>query len=80
MTKKGTYYTQILTTEHCRNGSDRSLEINKMFGPTIFCDIRITPDTESVMWIIERQNIKTGEWSEVCRIAGQFASECEDEV
>lgn len=53
--------------------------LQKMFGPTVFCDLRIRPELESCDWVIERKNVATSEWSEVIRIPGQIESEFADE-
>lgn len=53
--------------------------LQKMFGPLIFCDLRIRADAETCEWVIERRNISTCEWSEVIRIPGQIESEFTDE-
>ena len=51
------------------------IEINKDFGPTIACDIRINCDTNSGNWIIEKCCTEVDVcgnskdiWEEVCRI------------
>lgn len=53
--------------------------INKLFGPMVFMDLRISPDHKDCCWIIERYTIfyKTdgsddSRWVEWCRIPGQF--------
>ncbi len=69
--------------EHLRNrkpkivevGSDDSVIIDKIFGPLVFSNLRITAHAESACWIIERQWIKSGEWLEWVRIPGQFEQE-----
>ena len=55
-------------------GSDETLTIEKMFGPTIFADLRITADCKRG-WVIERQWIGNSEWIEWCVIPAQIASE-----
>lgn len=55
-------------------GSNETITIDKMFGPTIFADIRITADTERG-WVIERQWIESGEWIEWCVIPAQIDQE-----
>ena len=63
-------------------GSDETLTILKDYGPTIFMDLRITADCESVCWIIERQTILNGtddvQWVEWVRIPGQLDFEFEE--
>jgi len=48
--------------------------IDKMFGPTIFAMLRITPDIECG-WVIERKWIKNGAWIEWCVIPAQIDEE-----
>jgi hypothetical protein len=57
----------------------QSVTIQKMFGPQIFADLRITADPKNNMWVIEREIIKTGEWVEWARIPGQVSFEFDDE-
>ena len=59
-------------------GSDEIVEIEKLFGPTIMCDIRLTACTETCEWIIERECITTDKnendiisWVEYIRIPAQ---------
>ena len=54
------------------------VEIDKMFGPTIFAGLRITADMKRG-WIIERQWIKDGKWIEWCTIPAQIEEEFEDD-
>lgn len=49
--------------------------IDKLFGSQIFANLRITPDPHSNTWLIERENIKTGEWIAWIRIPGQIEFE-----
>ncbi len=65
-------------------GSDNRVILNKLFGPTVFMDLRITPDSEKCEWVIERLTIlpctdpeiqdttQWQKWVEWCRIPGQF--------
>jgi len=39
-------------------GSDDTVIINKLYGPTIFCNLRITARTSDCKWVIERQVIE----------------------
>ena len=51
-----------------------TLHISKMYGPLIFCDIRVTADFNTCSWVIERERIdKDGNttWEEMCRFHGQ---------
>jgi len=58
-------------------GSGEAVTIDKMFGPTVFADLRITANTERG-WVIERQWIETGEWIEWCVIPAQIDQEFTD--
>ena len=49
-------------------GSDQTVTIDKMFGPTIFCDIRVTARLKDCKWVFEREFIKQdddGIWLEL---------------
>ncbi len=59
-------------------GADERVVIDKLFGPLIFADLRITADFQSNSWIIERMIIKSGAWIEWCRIPGQLNQEFTD--
>lgn len=50
----------------------QSVIIDKMFGPQIFANLKITADPNSNTWLIERQKIDDGEWVEWVRIPGQL--------
>ena len=59
-------------------GSGDSVVIDKVYGPTIFCGIRITADTEDCKWVIEREFIKQDKdgndftyWGLVCEFDAQ---------
>ena len=79
------------TTSNRRNVKEIKIEvagesvvIDKLFGPMVFANLRITPDTKSCSWIIERQTplpcpdpedkntIQWITWVEWCRIPAQF--------
>lgn len=60
----------VLTT-----GTHQRITIDCLYGPTIFANLRITPLTPGCVWLIEREAIDTGQWAEVARIPGQYASE-----
>lgn len=72
-------------------GSGDVIEIDKLYGPTVFADIRIIVDTKSCSWIIERlttlpcpdpENPNTYQWLkwvEWCRIPAQFDWEFKEE-
>lgn len=56
--------------------------LDKMFGPLIFCDLRIYPDSKTCEWVIERQVIDKESdvfWEEFCRIGGQESIYFHDE-
>lgn len=55
-------------------GSGDVIVIEKLFGPTIMSDLRITADVEKG-WIIERRWIGTGQWIEWCTLPGQIDAE-----
>lgn len=55
-------------------GSGDQITIEKMFGPTIFADLRITSDVERG-WVVERKWIDNGEWIEWCVIPAQIEQE-----
>ena len=59
--------------------------LSKMFGPLIFCDIRIRAVPETCQWVIEVEHITKQpdgddkvEWREHCRIEGQASIEFND--
>jgi hypothetical protein len=52
-------------------GGHHYVDIEKVFGPLVMATIRIVPDTKNCEWVIFRENMWSGEWSEVCRIPGQ---------
>lgn len=63
-------------TEHkLEIGSFDVVIIEKLFGPTICADLRITANTTEGYWIIERMWINTMEWIEWCRIPIQINQE-----
>ncbi len=49
-----------------------SVIIDKIFGPQIFASLKITPDTKTNSWVIERQRCDNAEWIEWIRIPGQL--------
>ncbi len=59
-------------------GSNDTVEIDKLFGPTIFADLRITADVDRG-WVIERLWIKTGRYVEWCCIPAQIEEEFTEE-
>jgi hypothetical protein len=42
-------------------GSNDTVYIEKMYGPTIFCKLKVTADVDTVTWRIEREWIKQDE-------------------
>ena len=60
-------------------GGCERITLEKLFGPCIFADLRITVDP-SRGWVIERQRIGLGpiEWVEQCVIPAQLDEEFED--
>lgn len=58
-------------------GSGDVVQIDKLFGPTIFADIRITADINRG-WVIERQWIAKGEFVEWCVIPAQIDKEFDE--
>ena len=51
-------------------GGEKVLVIDKLFGPTVACNVRIRHDYEN--WIVEREkwtcpNGLSSEWEEMCR-------------
>jgi len=59
-------------------GSHQRVVIDKLFGPTIFAELRITPDCERG-WVIERKRIDSGEWIEQCVVEAQLDDEFNDD-
>lgn len=60
-------------------GANDSIIIDKLFGPTVFADLRITANIERRCWVIERMWIKTGEYIEWCTIPNQIEQEFSDD-
>lgn len=55
-------------------GHNQTIHIEKLYAPTIFCDIRITPVLETCTWKIERQKILPNdkiEWETICEFDAQ---------
>lgn len=72
-------------------GTEDALKLGKMFGPTIFCDLRIRQDLERMEWVIERSKtveVDDGfseEFEEWCAIPAQLSKDficdkCNDAV
>lgn len=58
--------------------SNDSVIIEKMFGPHIFTNLRITADTTRGCWVIERQWASTSKYIEWITIPDQIDAEFED--
>lgn len=46
--------------------------VRKLYGPTVFVDLRITPDIERTEWVIERATGPDATFVEWVRIPGQM--------
>jgi len=62
--------------------SDTVVHIDKLFGPLIFCEVRIRADQKTADWVVEREWLESDadgnsvcNWREVARFDGQ---ECID--
>ena len=59
--------------------------IDKMFGPLIFCEVRITPDIKSGKWKIERERITATDegdkisWEIICEFDCQESIDFDDD-
>lgn len=51
---------------------DGKVTIDKLYGPAIFWDVRVSCDLTSCEWVIERSMGPLGEWKEWTRIPGQI--------
>jgi hypothetical protein len=60
-------------------GCSQPITIDKLFGPLIFCDIRVTAEFATNEWVIERKRMDSGEWSVVARVPGQLEDEFKDD-
>ena len=77
-------YGKELTLNIC---GDHTVYLDKLYGPLIFCGVRITADIESGNWIIEREVIKQDDagndipnvWEKVCEFDGQESIHFRDE-
>ena len=58
--------------------ANQHVVIEKMYGPMIFADLRITADSRRECWVIERLWIKTNEWVEWLTIPAQIDQEFDD--
>jgi len=51
-----------------------TVTIEKLYGPLIFCDVRVTADFKTCKWIVERQWIHEDNsitWEKMCEFDGQ---------
>jgi hypothetical protein len=55
-----------------QTGADGKVTIDKVYGPTVFWEIRISMDLSSCEYVIERSMGPLGEWREWTRIPGQL--------
>ncbi len=52
--------------------------LDKLFGPTVFADLKIVPDLDEG-WVIYRRWVKTNEWIEWVSIPAQIDQEFSDD-
>ena len=69
--------TMTLQEIRVEMGTHQRLTIDKLFGPTVYADLRISCDSNACEWVIERES--RGVWSEVARIPGQLESDFAEE-
>lgn len=60
-------------------GMDMEVTIDKLYGPMIFTDVKVTLDLNTVEWIFWRKDAFTT-WKEVARCPGQLTTDfdCEE--
>jgi hypothetical protein len=63
-----------MTNHKIEIGSFDTVTIDKLFGPTIFANLRITADPDRG-WVIERKWIQNGQFVEWCVIPAQIEQE-----
>lgn len=56
-------------------GGDARVRVDKLYGPLVFWDIRVSLDMAACEWVIERLHGPGGEWREAARIPGQLAED-----
>jgi hypothetical protein len=56
-------------------GVGGKVTIDKLYGPLVFWPIRVSMDTATCEYVIERECGPIGEWREWCRIPGQLESD-----
>jgi hypothetical protein len=59
-------------------GAGGTVTIDKLYGPMVFWDLRITCDLDTCEWVIGRSMGPTGEFKEWCRIPGQLEEDFSD--
>ncbi len=59
-------------------GSGDVIVLDKLFGPAIFANLRITVDSNRG-WVIERQRMDTNDWVEQCVIPAQYDGELDSD-
>lgn len=59
-------------------GGDKTVYIDKLYGPMIFCEVRVTPVVNTCTWKVERLRISQDEngndvqtWETVCEFDAQ---------
>ena len=67
-----------MTQHNIEIGSFDVVTIDKLFGPTIFADLRITADPKRG-WVIEREWIDKGQFVEWCVIPAQIDLEFKED-
>lgn len=60
-------------------GADQPVILDKMYGPLIFANLRVTAEFKTCQWVIERKRIDSGEWVEVARVDGQLEHEYDED-
>lgn len=59
---------------------DQYVEISKLFGPLVACDVRVRLDVAGAQWIVERERLKLDgdqSWEEMARFDCQESIESE---
>jgi hypothetical protein len=54
------------------------VEIDKLYGSTVFWSLRVSCDLAACEWVIERSMGPMGDWKEWTRIPGQLDSDFTD--
>jgi hypothetical protein len=68
-------------TVELQTGAYSRIVLNKLYGPMVFCRLRITCDIDTCEWVVERQmGSSVGEWKEWARIPGQLESDFTEHV